>query len=302
MEKRLKISSIISLILILVSAGWLIFNYIMYELLKPLIINLEPLGNLEKPADFIYIGCLAFFLCHISVFLTYIFHLQWFRKIDVFNIMFLVLGIISFLSVFSTITILFDIGKEYEAGFNNTSGEWILLYIFLIINAAFFIMMFIFILSTFRNLKLNKEVKPVKKDDLVFRVAHFVGIVCGLLGLTWIFINLIFNAKYYAMRVKFFGMITFILLLLPYALIVSYWVLIKLGERLSDWYDEKQWKDISRAGLATLLISIVVMLIYFIITFNNLPGSVYGIIWLPFYLFSVLFIFSLTTLYFNNKA
>jgi hypothetical protein len=223
-----------------------------------------------------------------------------FRKISAFNIFFLVSGIISFLAIFSTIAILSDIGKEYEHGLD-TSGEWIFLDIFPIINAVFYILTYIFLISAFRNLKLKKDLKPMVKDEIVFVVAQFVGIVCGVLGLGWIFMNVVFIPKYIS-YVKFYGMITCILLLLPYFLIVSYWFLIKFRERIKDWYDEKQWKDVTRAGFTTLLISIPLMIILFIASFHKLPDSIFGVIWLPFYFFSVLFVFSLSTLYFNSKA
>jgi hypothetical protein len=300
MEKRLKISSVISLILAIISAGWLIFNFTMYELLRPRVVNLEALGNLEQPGNFIWIGYWVFILYHISAFLTYIFHLQWFRKINAFNIILLITGIFSFLVIFGDWAILGDIGKEYKEGWD-TSGEWVILYIFLIFNAVFYILMFFFLFSTFRMMKLKTDLKPVKKDEMVFTVAQFVGIVCGLLGLLWIFMNVIVNSANIK-HIKVHGMITCILLLLPYALIVSYWFLIKFRERIDDWYDEKQWKDVTRAGFMTLLISIPVMLALFIATFSSLPGGVFGILWLPFYLFMVLFIFSLSTLFFYNRA
>ena len=112
MEKILKISSIVSLILAIISAGWLIFNFTMYELLRPRVVSLEPLGNLEQLANFIWIGYWVFILYHISAFLTYILHLQWFRKINVFNIILLISGIFSFLVIFGDWAILGDIGKE----------------------------------------------------------------------------------------------------------------------------------------------------------------------------------------------
>jgi hypothetical protein len=300
MENRLKISSIISLILTIISAGWLVFNFTMYELLKPRIVNMEPLGNLEPFTNFIWIGYWVFILYHISAFLTYIFHIQIFRKINAFNIVLLVSGLFSFLAIFGNWAILGDIGKEYEAGLD-TSGEWIFLYIFLILNAFFYLLMFIFLFSNFRMLKLKKDLKPVLKDEMVFTIAQFVGIVCGLLGLLWIFINVLFNSEN-IMHIKFFGMITCVLLLLPYGLIVSYWLLIKFREKIEDWYDEKQWEDVARAGFTTLLISILVMLVLFIATFNSLPGGVFGILWFPFYLFTVLLIFSASTLYFYNRT
>lgn len=300
MEKRLKISSIISLTLAIISAGWLIFNFVMYELLKPRIIGLEPLGKLEQLSVFIWIGYWVFMLYHVSAFLTYVFHLQLFRRINAFKIILLISGIVSFLAIFGDWAILGDIGKEYKEGWD-TSGEWIFLYIFLIINALFYILMFIFLFSNFRMMKLKKDIKPVLKDEMVFTVAQLVGILCGLLGLSWIFFNMIFNAGN-IMHIKVYGMLTCVLLLIPYVLIVSYWLLIKFREKIEDWYDEKQWKDVARAGFTTLLISILLMLFLFIATFSSLPGGVFGLLWFPFYLFTALLIFSASTLYFYNKS
>jgi len=263
------------------------------------VVNLEPLGKLEPLANFIWIGYWVFILYHFSAFLTYIFHLQWFRKINVFNILLLISGIFSFLVIFGNWAILGDIGKEYKEGWD-TSGEWIILYIFLVINVIFYVMMFIFLVSNLRMLKMKKDIQPVKKDEMVFTVAQYVGIVCGLLGLLWIILNVIVYSG--NIRHIKYGMITCILLLLPYIFIVSYWFIIKFRERIEDWYDEKQWKDVARAGFTTLLISIPVMIMLFIATFNTLPGGLFGILWLPFYLFVVLFIFSLSTLYFYSKS
>jgi hypothetical protein len=300
MEKRLKISSIISFILAFISGGWLIFNFVMYELIRPRIINLESLGNLEQLGNFIWIGYWVFILYHLSAFLTYVFHLQWFRNINAFNIILLFAGIISFLVIFGNWAILGDIGKEYKEGWD-TSSEWIILYIFLIINAIFYILMFIFLFSTFRLLKLRADIKPVKKDEMVFTVAQYVGVVCGLMGLLWVFMNVIVNPGNIK-HIKVFGLITCILLLLPYAFIVGYWFLIKFREKIEDWYDEKQWKDVARAGFITLLISIPVMLALFIATLGSLPGGIFGILWLPFYIFMVLFVFSLSTLFFYQRS
>jgi hypothetical protein len=61
MEKRLKISSIISLVLAFISVAWLVYNFAMYELLRPLVLGLEPIGHLEHLANFIWIGCIVFF-------------------------------------------------------------------------------------------------------------------------------------------------------------------------------------------------------------------------------------------------
>lgn len=68
------------------------------------------------------------------------------------------------------------------------------------------------------------------------------------------------------------------------------WLLIQHGERPADWYDEKQWRDMTRAALATLLLSLPGMAL---LLFARKP---LGIFWFPNFVFLVLFLFSGCTL------
>jgi len=299
MEKRLKIFSYLTIILLVIVSIWVVFNFTMYQLLQPKVVGLEPLGNLEQWADLIWIGYLVFFLFHPIAFLTYIFHLQLYRKINFFKILILVIGIISFFAVFGNWSIMGDIGKEYKEGWD-TSSEWPFLYVFLFLHTSFFILLYPFIFSTLRKLKQGIDSEPPKKDEVVFKMAQYVGIVCGLMGLSMISMQLLLRVPLW--HIKLFGMITSVLLLLPYALIVGYWFLIKSREKISEWYDEKQWQDVSRSGFITLVLSVIIMLLLFIITFNTLPGGIFGILWMPFYIFIVLLIFSASTLYYHSKG
>jgi hypothetical protein len=65
---------------------------------------------------------------------------------------------------------------------------------------------------------------------------------------------------------------------------------------MGDWYDEKQWHDITRAGFTTLLVTIpTIGLFFFAISVRRLSYSE-TLLWFPFTLFMILFLFSLFTL------
>lgn len=160
-------------------------------------------------------------------------------------------------------------------------------------------MMFPFVMNSLSKLRQGTGAEKIQKDEVVFKIAQYVGIICGLLGLAMISMQLILDVPMW--HIKSFGTGTVVLLLVPYGLIVGYWMIIKSKEKISEWYDEKQWSDVSRAGFITLLLSVLAMVVVFILSFKNLPEGVFGILWLPFYLFFVLFVFSLLVLFYTNK-
>ena len=83
-----------------------------------------------------------------------------------------------------------------------------------------------------------------------------------------------------------------ITLLIPYALVVGYWLITKLQEEHRHWYDEKQIQDIGKSAFLTLVLSVILMSMLFIINYSNL-SCVVSLLCLPLYLFSVLLFFSL---------
>ena len=93
---------------------------------------------------------------------------------------------------------------------------------------------------------------------------------------------------------------TAVILLLPYALIVGCWFLFKIKEKPRGWYDEKQFQDISRSSLVTLISSPIIMSLVYGLRFDRLEG-ILSVLWLPFYLFLLLLLFSLGNLYFSQK-
>ena len=92
------------------------------------------------------------------------------------------------------------------------------------------------------------------------------------------------------------------IIILPYLLAAIYWLIMKIREKTWQWYDEKQFQDISRASLMTMALSLVIMLVIFLIQYFNNSFDFVAITWFPFYVFLVLLLFSSITLYYNKRS
>jgi hypothetical protein len=86
------------------------------------------------------------------------------------------------------------------------------------------------------------------------------------------------------------------LFLVPYGVTVLFWLALKKREAVSDWYDEKQWKDVSLAALTTLALSLPALTLFLLVR------DAVGVYWYPYYLFVVLTLFSGSTLFFYKRA
>lgn len=129
-------------------------------------------------------------------------------------------------------------------------------------------------------------------------IAQYIGTICGLMGLSFTILNFFFPRPLW--MIKIHTMVTTFVLLIPYLLIVTYWSIVKFQEKTREWYDEKQIQDIGKSSFLTLVLSIATMGLLFFLNFNNLEGIV-SVLWLPFYAFLVLFLFSFSNLYYSKK-
>ena len=82
------------------------------------------------------------------------------------------------------------------------------------------------------------------------------------------------------------------ILLLPFLIIQMYWQLIKKMSKERDLLDEKQLADMKNASSITLFLSIIGMIILYVAFKEN---QLSGLVWFPFYLFFVNFIYSITS-------
>lgn len=273
---------------------WLVYDYFMYKQLKPVILGSGDLGRLEDLAEFVWMSYLVMVPVHILAGFTLLLHMRYFRVIRLMNVIIILLGIASFLAVFSDWALMGDVAKEYEAGLD-TAGEWPLLFVMMAIHVIFFLLLTGICAVVLRKLKSTDRGEiPLHKDEMVFTAVQYVGLICGSLGLVWTVFALVVSQR---LHVSFYHMLaSCIMFLIPYGLVVLYWLLLKFKEKLGDWYDEKQSRDVHRSGFITLVIMVPLMFVLFLVLHNDTLFARGEYFWFPFLLFTTLTLFSLLTL------
>ena len=285
--KTVKILSLITGILGVLTLLWLVFDFAMYNRLKPLVLQLEELGSLEKLSSLIWLSFLFMFFYHLLAAGTLVMQLRLIRRIRPVSILAVVIGVVSFLGLFSDWAVLGDIGKEYKMGWD-TTGEWKILYVILGIHTMFVLLATGISSGILLVIKRSAgKTELPARDEIVFIIAQYVGIVCGMIGIAFVIMGMIVGRN---VRVSVYHSVSStVLTLIPYGLVVSYWLALSLRDRVGGWYDEKQWRDITRAGFTTLLLLIPTLLLFILAI--SLSGQRYPTpwLWFPFTLFVILF-------------
>jgi hypothetical protein len=259
---------------------------------------LEALTPLDVRLDrFFDIGFLVFLVSHIIGFIAIAAQFRHFRKASVLRIIALILGIFSCVMFLGDIACVNDIFHEYEKG-GQAELEWGVLYRIAEIRSICFIAMIACLIEAFIMRRKIQADEKVLKDEVVFTLVHCVGVFCGIVGL--FFANAAFAIRAAHPLLYFTFPILFVLTLIPYGLLAGYWLVLKLKEKLGDWNDEKQFQDISKAGLLSTFITIPFLATIYIFNYNVPKGPI-EILWFPFYLYFVMLVFSLTSLYFSWK-
>ena len=237
---------------------------------------------------------------HIAAILTLILELNFFKRDNFLRAFLFFTGIVSLLMLFGDFALMSDISKEYVFGL---PGEFNILFLSQILHLVFYILMVILLISS-RKLAGKKGEEIVLKDDSIFINAQYIGILSGISGLSLVIIFSTFYLRVYDLSVwatKAGIIVASLLAVIPYVLIVFYWLIIKLRERINEWYDEKQYQDITRASLVALMMSIIFLLIVFIIQYIFGDFELLNFIWFPLYFFLILLLFSSTILFFNKR-
>lgn len=288
MNSRIKTNTSILLMCSIIFFTSLI--YILYQVNTNLLkaINVYK-SNFEIVHYLIGFAFLIILLFHFYAIIYILVHFRRFKEFKLFKGILLILGVISLFALGGEKIMIDEIAREYRYGFG--INELYILNSALIINMAFSICMFSFLLKTFNLVEPNdKKIKSI--DEKIFVIAQCMGIVAGIMGLLFTFHLIVFIGKDIPID-KVWVLIPFYLLfLVPYSLTVLYWLWLKRKQRIQDWYDEKQLQDILKASLTTLLLSVPGMTIFL---FIKIPASFY---WFLYYFFMVLLIFSTSTLYF----
>lgn len=134
----------------------------------------------------------------------------------------------------------------------------------------------------------TKMAQKLKMNESLFIVTHVIGIICGIVGLAITFLFPSYIIQWHLWE----------LVVIPFALIYLYWLIIQKTMKAITIVDEKQDFNMTKAAALTMAISIPAMVIMFLLYYNNiLTGS----IWFPYYFFVTLLFFSGTTLFLFKK-
>lgn len=238
----------------------------------------------------VMLGFLTLFLFNTLSFIWVLHSGHQHKRFALFDILVLVLGALCLVLHLGEKTMIDEIGREMALGWE-TIGEQRILLGLLIIQGVYNLLVFAHLIRAQRRGDANTP--ALLKDDSVFMMAQVTGILCGLLGL-WI--NFSFMCRPGPATRPGVLISSYVLVLIPYGITVLYWMCLCLREKLSAWYDEKQLQDVTRAAFFTLLLSVPGMAALFLV---NRPVHA---LWFPHYLFLILLLFSVSTLYFYRHS
>lgn len=301
MKRLLKISNNTTLVLCSISIAGLIFTNTFFLMLRNMIINM---GDVESFMDKFSIPVVAVYFIfgffHLSAMLTLILQLNFFKRDNFLRAFLFFTGVTSLLMLFGDFALASDISKEYIFGL---PGEFNILFFSQALHFIFYILIIVLLVLARKSVRKESE-EIVLKDDSIFINAQYIGILSGISGLILITIFSFLYLTVYPLpswAVDAGIIVISLIAVIPYILIVLYWLIIKIMEGISEWYDEKQYQDITRASLVTLIASIIVMAAIFVIQYFVSAFTIMSEIWFPFYIFLVLLLFSASTLYFNKS-
>ena len=298
MKKGFLITNVLALFFSIVSVGWLVYDFIAFGLLHPKSQYLLPVTATDLRLDrFINIGLLVFLASHVIGFMAIAAQFGYFRKASALRIIALILGIFSCVMLLGDIACLSDIGNEYKQR-GLAEGEWHVLYRIAEIRCVCLFAQIACLIEAFILWRKIRADEAVLKDEVLFTLIHCIGAFCGGAGL--FFANVAFAVRILHPMLYFTFPILFVLTLVPYCFLAVYWLVLKLKEKPADWYDEKQFQDISKAGLISMFATVPFLAAIYIFNYNVPKGPI-DILWFPFYLYFVMFVFSLTSLYFGWK-
>ncbi len=300
MKKLLGLSEKVTLSFSIISIIGFIYNFILYVRIDIMTINSGLINTLTGKAE-IYAGISIIFIIifHLFAILTIILKLKIIDRENIFLSFMFFISIISLIMIFGDFALISDIVKEYNAGLSGIESEFVILFFSQSLHLLFYCLIIISAVLSSKAKKLDRSDDELPlKDEAIFINAQYIGIFTSVLGLA-ILVSLSVFSPLWAIKK---GIVTVCaVLIIPYVAIVIYWLIIKIRERVTEWYDEKQFQDVTKAGFVSFLSSIAILAIFFVIQ-NISKFLILNVIWFPLYFFIALLIFCGTILYFNKKA
>ncbi|MCL5072748.1 MAG: hypothetical protein M1308_17920 [Actinobacteria bacterium] len=302
MKKLSNLSEKITLGFSIISILAYFYNFILYIRIDITTINFGLINTLiSKTEIYAGISIILIIIFHLSAILTIILNLKAADRESIFLSFIFFISIISMIMVFSDFALIGDIVKEYNAGLSGIGSEFAVLYFSQFAHLLFYCLIIIFIISANRAKRriVRSDAEVPLKDEAIFINAQYIGIFTAVLGLG-ILTALSLSTPLWAIKKGIVAVCA--MLVIPYASIITYWLVIKIRERVTEWYDEKQFQDVTKAGFISFLSSIAILTIFFIIQNTLSKFPLLSVLWFPLYFFMILLIFSGSILYFSKKA
>jgi hypothetical protein len=294
MKKNHSLMRIITNLFGFLTMAAFLYALIILSKLQQKMVALQALSPLESAlltgVGFALLVILAFFLLSLWQIVRFI---KFAEKLTLFSVFLIIAGVVAILFVFSDIALLGDIAKQHQHGL--AQPEWSL--VFPIMIGQFLVTLLFFYLHV-TGMIARKQVDRVLIDIHVFLVVHYMGLICGGLGLVMALLGLFFTRGW---SLYVHTILTSLILLFPYGLAVIYWLITTRKAQQGEWWDEKQFQDVGKSALLTLGVVMLIMVVLFITHLNQLDGAI-RLQWFPIYLFSNVFTFSLANIIFSSRA
>lgn len=289
-RKQLKVSAVVTLILLAISTLWIFTDLYIYSEIKQKSPDWHDLRNL------IVIGYIVSGLSFISFAVLLYMSFRNGIKTDVLIIFCIITGVISAVNLVFDISALDDISADYLQGGYDCIMEWTWLFLSLIVRLIFFVAGFMLLFRILKKIGSLNAVSKSVADETVFEATQYVGIVCGIIGIaftTYAYITL----KDFAMKNWLVWLLMFycLIIMLPYFIVIVYWIFRLNRKTTLTIYDEKQKQDIALSGMTAWLASILVMTVLFLFSFGK-PASATVFLWFPVFVFTTLLVFSVSVL------
>jgi hypothetical protein len=300
LDKFTVINRKITIILLIISFAGFIFTCTVYAMLHKMILKSTDIAAFtDKISEYAGISIIFIFLFHISSIIAIILELKRYSSDSLLRSFIFFLSIISTIMLFGDIALLSDITKEYAAGLlEGIYLEFLILYASQLLHLVFYIFVIILLAITAKKSNFVKKYPDALKDEAIFIDVQYIGIFTSVCGIAILTALSLFTPLW---AIKKGIIILCIMLVLPYAAVVVYWLMFKMKERITEWYDEKQFQDVTKAAFLSFLSSIVILAAIFVV--QNLYGGfvIINVVWFPYYFFLVLLLFSSVVLYLNKR-
>lgn len=285
----------ICIILASLSLAWLGYNSFMYRDIP----NILVIQNIYT--KFIGYGLLVFFFSHIIIILCGFLSARYSQYMSVARNVLIVLGAISFIFLLLHFVSLHEIEDDFTNGYPFKSMLKLTWHSQLIMICFFLFSLIYFIILARKSGRMDST-KSISREQ-IFVTLNIIGIVCSIVGILMVLIYFKFQGIQHSLRR--YDIVPYGFIILPYLLVLAGWGFRYFNDRRSGWYDEKQNSNINRSGMVALMVSLPLLVFLTIFCFLKAPASseqfyisgTITVLWLPFYLFIVLFVFSATALY-----